>query len=314
MQRVVRAEERQPSAPDGKRLSGPDTMSGRLQRACLVQLRKHERDGEIPTNGRFIFYELEQLGVVPKYYDNKKRSPAHDIADALLWLRKYGHVPWEWIKDETREVNDWEYAPSVYQYMVNQLDYARIDCWDGTLPPLIICESRATKGVLAETVTYEYLTPITATGGQCGGFIVTDIVPLLRDNDREVLYIGDCEVGGPADQIEANTRRYIEDHSGRVFTAKTWSRVALTRAQVNRMPAVRKLAFVKEDRRYKPAREYEAIECEAVGQKVLTKLLRARLDALLPEPLEAVRVREQLQRDDLEKALAHLDRKARRQP
>ena len=48
----------------------------------------------------------------------------------------------------------------------------RIDLWDGEEPPLIICESRATMGVLRD-LAYEYLVPITATNGQSGGFIVT---------------------------------------------------------------------------------------------------------------------------------------------
>src|SRR5262249_20739107 len=80
-------------------------------------------------------------------------------------------------------------------------------------PPLIICEARATRGVLERTVAAEYLCPITATGGQSAGHIVNEIVPLLADDDRKVLYIGDCEVDGPADQIEANTRAYIETHA-----------------------------------------------------------------------------------------------------
>jgi hypothetical protein len=268
-------------------LSAPESKRGRLQQACLDLLRQHERDGAIPTNGRFVFYELEQLGKIPKHYldehgRERARTPAQDVSDALMVLRRIGLVPWWWITDETRELTDWEYAPSVYQYVVNQQDYARIDCWAGESAPLIICESRATKGVL-ERITGRYLCPITATNGQCGGFIVTDIVPKLVSNERQVLYIGDCEVGGPADQIEDNTRRSIAEHSGRIFTPDTWSRVALTREQVNRNPRLRNLVIDKTDRRYKPPRHYQAIECEAVGQVVLERMLRARLDALLPE-------------------------------
>jgi hypothetical protein len=261
-----------------------------------------------------VFYELEQLGKIPKHYLDEQgreraRTPAQDVSDALMVLRRIGLVPWWWITDETRELTDWEYAPSVYQYVVNQQDYARIDCWAGEPAPLIICESRATKGVL-ERITGRYLCPITATNGQCGGFIVTDIVPKLVNNERQVLYIGDCEVGGPADQIEDNTRRSIAEHSGRVFTPDTWSRVALTREQVNRNPRLRNLVIDKTDRRYKPPRHYQAIECEAVGQVVLERMLRARLDALLPEPLDEVLVREEQQRTKIKRALARIARSA----
>jgi len=104
---------------------------------------------------------------------------------------------------------------------------ARINCWGNELPPLIICEARATRGVL-ERLAAEYLCPITATGGQSAGHIVNEIVPLLKGNKRKVLYLGDCEERGPGDQIEANTRRYIEEHTGRIFTPETWIKVALT--------------------------------------------------------------------------------------
>ena len=89
------------------------------------------------------------------------------------------------------------------EYIKDTVFGARIDVWGGTEPPLIICESRATMGVLRD-LAYQYLVPITATNGQSGGFIVTDIVPLLM-SAREVLYIGDFELRGPADQIEENT-------------------------------------------------------------------------------------------------------------
>jgi len=45
-----------------------------------------------------------------------------------------------------------------------------------------------------------------------------------------------------------------------------------------------------------PPRPYRAIECEAVGQAALERMLRKVLDGLLPESLERVVVREQHQR------------------
>ena len=65
---------------------------------------------------------------------------------------------------------------SVYEYVLERARYARIDAWAGTPPPLIICESRAVKGVLTD-MAFEYLVPIVATGGQCGGFLVTEVAP-----------------------------------------------------------------------------------------------------------------------------------------
>jgi len=270
------------------------TMIGRLRRACYKKLLEHQRDGALPTNGRFVFYELDQDGVVPKKYPPpKKRTPAQDISDALTDLRQVGLIPWQWITDETRELADWQFAASVFEYAQDAVERARLDCWGGAPAPLIICEARSTKGVL-ERIAGEYLAPITATNGQCGGFLHTDVVPLLRGNSRSVRYIGDQEIGGPADCIEANTRWVLEKASGRSID---WQRIALTQAQVGDDARLLKLVIEKTDNRCKPARKYQAVECEAVGQATLERMLRTALDAMLPEPLATVFEREAEQRE-----------------
>lgn len=296
--------------PERLSLSEPDTKAGRLQRACLALLREHERDGALPTNGRFLFYELEQKGIIPKQYLDeegkpKARPPSQDISDALTHLRDKGLVPWRWITDETRKLVQWEYASSVFEYAAEAVERARIDLWAGEPPPLVICESRAVSGVL-EHLTSEYLVPITGTGGHAHGFLVTEVAPLLKGNERRVGYIGDFEIRGPADQIEANTRRVLERHAGRSFD-DTWERIALTQAQVNRSPRLRDMAITKYDRRNKPAKAYEAIECEAMKQTELVKLVRKWLDAQLPEPLAHVLEREDGQRDEVRALMETLE-------
>ena len=269
-----------------------DTMIGRLRRACHGKLLWHDAQGAIPTNGRFVFYELEQDGAVPKNYPPpKKRRPAQDISDALIDLRRAGHVPWDWIVDETRELVSWRSAETVAEYMRDTIDRARINAWNGEPAPLIICEARSTKGVL-ERIAGDYLAPI-ATNGQCGGFLRTDVAPHLISNSRPVLYIGDHEVGGPADSIEANTQRVLEDYCERPIE---WTRIPLTQTQVDADSRLLKLVIDKTDRRFKPPRHYLAVECEAVGQVALEQMLRSGLDARLPEPLESVLEREKQQR------------------
>jgi hypothetical protein len=292
-------------------LSAENSKAGRLQRACLDLARKHEADGAIPTNGRFLFYELSQAGIIPKHYVDatgrkKPRQPSADISDALTHLRETGLVPWSWIIDELRHLDEWEFAPSVYEYVAAAAEYARLDLWGGKPAPLLICESGAVAGVL-RNLAAEYLTPITATKGQCKGHLVTKVAPLLVDDDRHVGYIGDHELRGPGEQIEAHTRRAIEEHAGRQFDSATWQRIALTQEQVD---ADRRLAaevIVKADNRYKPAKHYKAVECEAIKQTVLVKLVRAWLDARLPEPIERVHERERQQRQRMAAALAELE-------
>jgi hypothetical protein len=97
-------------------------------------------------------------------------------------------VPWTWIVDETRSVAAWESAPTVAEFVARTVQQARIDCWGDEAPPFIICESRSLAGVL-RNIASTYLCPIAATNGQVGGFLHTDVAPLLQEKQR-VLYWG----------------------------------------------------------------------------------------------------------------------------
>ena len=191
-------------------------------------------------------------------------------------------MPWSWIVDETRDLTSWKFAASVADYVAESVDDARIDCWDGDPPPLLICESRTFGGVLRRTLAQEYLCPVTATNGQVGGFLHTNVVPVLDGNERPVLYVGDLDDQGR--DIEANTRRVLVREAG----AREWRRVALTAEQVaeHGLPAIPKV-----DQRCKPPRVGKAVEVEALGQSTVTALVREALDELLPEPLDGVQVR-----------------------
>jgi hypothetical protein len=287
------------SQPDDDRLSAAGTKAGDLQRAVLALLREHQADGALPTSGRFIWYELEQRGVVDKTqargHPGVRRGIDQDVSDAMTHLREQGIIPWDWIVDETRTLEVPRYAATVLDWHreAAEDEAESIDRWDGGPPPLILCESRSLAGVL-RPVAYRYTAPAAATNGQCGGFLHTEVGPLLRDGGagRHVLYLGDLDLAG--DQIESNTRRVLYRYTRSLM----WERLALTNAQADSYD-LRRLAVVKRDRRYADGRPHEAIETEALSQTVLTGILTARLDELIPEPLTDVLEREDAQRQEV---------------
>jgi hypothetical protein len=211
------------------------------------------------------------------------RGEDQNLSDASMWLREQGRVLWGWIVDETRSLTTYRYANTVADYVASSVDLARIDLWNGTPAPLLLCESRTFGGVMERTVAPEYLCPVAATNGQCGGFLHTNIAPILtgKGEGRPVLYIGDHDQRG--ERIEANTRRVLEEACGPL----DWRRVALTAEQVeaHNLPVVQKHDKVL-------GGSFDAVEVEALGQGVVTRLIRNALDALLPEPLDRVLVRE----------------------
>jgi hypothetical protein len=268
-------------------LSRPGTAKGDLQRTVLALLHEHERNGELPTNARFVFYELEQRAIVSKVRRGARRSD-QNTTDALMHLRNAALVPWSWIVDETRWVGGYDRKGTIREEVAAFIEEATINPWAGK-PPLVLVESRSLGGVLRSLVEDEYRCRLAPTNGQAGGFLRTDVAPLLAGNDRQVLYLGDLDVSGA--QIEENTRRVLEREAGREIT---WPRVTITTEQV----AERGLEpIVKYDRRYRPAREHEAWETEALGQRTVLALLREALDDLLPEPLADVLERERVERE-----------------
>lgn len=280
-------------------LSAATTKKGRLQRACLALLREHEEAGAIPTSIRFLFYELLDRGVIPKVYRDengveKKRTPSQDISDAVTVLRELdtAPIPWSWIVDETRSLDAWRYASSVQSYVEEVLPVARIDVWDGEKPPLILCESRSLAGVLRD-IAEDYLCPIAATNGQAGGFLHTEIAPLVRGG-RRVFYMGDLDLSGS--HIEENTRAVLGGYG-----VPDWEKVAITRVQVRERDFPVK---TKRDYRFKPTREFEAVETEALGQRRIMELLTEKLEAEVPEPLPVVLEREKHQRAQVREQLS----------
>jgi hypothetical protein len=276
-------------------LSRPDSGKGRMQRLVLQLLLDHEAAGEIPTNGRFVFYELEGQGHVRKSNKGEPRRGGNgdpreqEVTDALIWLRDKGIVPWDWIVDETRHLYEWQHAPTVAEYVREAVDQARINPWPDE-PPLLLVESRSLGGVL-RTMTAEYLVSIAATNGQVGGFLHNEVAPALYGNDRPVLYLGDEDRQGH--QIEDNTRRVLERETLRPID---WQRLAITTEQI----AERGLTPVwKVDNRYNDKTPREAWECEALGQGTIQRLVRNALDQLLPEPLADVLEREDQERERL---------------
>lgn len=280
------------------RLSRPSSEAGQLQRAAFACLLMHRDEDNLPTGGRFLFYELEQAGIVSKSKINGrtgkpvKRSDA-PLVKALTRLREEGIVPWGWITDESRNLSTWAYAATVADFVRESVPVARIDLWAGEDPPLTICESKATAGVLTDLAS-EYLCPIAPTGGQCGGFLHTDLAPILVGSDRPILYLGDYDLAGG--HIEANTQRVLESVAG----PREWKRIGITPEQIED----RNLAPIeKKDKRFNGGRPHKAWEVEALGQGTVKQLLRDELDARLPEPIELVRDREQSQQDEAEQRL-----------
>lgn len=263
------------------RAKDPNSKIGIVRTALLERWEQHRDTGALPTSGRFLYYELEQAGVI-----KKSRSSAQLVSTALMQLRRNRLVPWEDIVDETRTLHSAFTAPTILDWMKGALEQAKLDSWKGK-QPLVLTESRSLAGVLYVLVHDNYRAMLASTNGQVGGFLHTDIAPALSPGHR-VLYLGDLDKGG--EDCEGNTRSELEEIVGPL----AWERLAITKEQAKRYNIEPNVKF---DRRHtRHGGLHEAIETEALGQSVIVEIVRSRLDELLPISLNAVLVKESRER------------------
>jgi len=262
-----------------------------IRNALRELLAQHRQEDTLPTSARFLFYELVTLRVISTEKTGQRR-PDQLMIDALTDLRESGEIQWNWITDETRSLEDYAGSATITDGVLSGLAYIELDPWDGDVP-LILCESRSLVGCL-RSVTSQYGVRGASTNGQCCGFLHTRIVPILQPGQR-VLYLGDFDLCG--NDIEANTRSVLEREVGEL----AWGRLALTEEQVDRYDLPR---IIKTDRRFKNGGgTHEAVETEALSQRIIVDLLRERLGQLLPEPLESVHERAEQERSRIRRLI-----------
>jgi len=266
----------------------PATTTAAGLRPVLFGLwRKHKDEGMLPTNGRFLYYELVSMGLIVKggSIDGKKgRRSDQNMIEALTFLRKTGDIPWTDIVDETRQLTRWNVHDSIADAIEDAWETATLNFWAPDPPPMILCESRSLAGVL-EPLAREYQVPIGSTNGQAAGYLHNEVAPALVP-EQVVLYLGDLDLSGG--HIENNTHKVLEEIVGPL----KWNRIAVTEEQVKTY----KLTVIqKYDARDK--KTHPAVETEALGQPRIIALLRARLEELMPE----ARRRKVLERQERER-------------
>ena len=282
-------------------------QAGRLREAVHAFLLSIEdTPNAIPTSSRFIYYEMRDSKYASVLFGARdrrqgRRSVEQNITDALTFLREKGHIPWEWISDETRMIHlQNDYAD--LKEAVTTAAWGTINAWgeeDGGVPPMVICETAALAGPIYAGVE-DYQVPVVAVRGWTKGFLMTEVGPALKPW-QPVLYIGDHDKRGH--MIEAD----IRDTLNNVYQPKdgqgldlTWERIAVTESQIEEYGLEIQM---KPD---KVLGEAPAVECEALTQAVVIEIVRDKLAWLYPEDIEETQAREERQRKQVQEHLAKL--------
>src|SRR5262249_16771837 len=137
----------------------------------------------IPTNNRFLGYELMQRGVIQKINEKGKRRGDQNMHEALMHLRETGIVPWLWLDDESRTPIFNPSWNSSAEWGMTMVHVVRLNPW-GRRPPNVLTESHAVAGVL-KNLSDQYCVNVFPTAANAADSCAPS---LLRNCNRVTTY------------------------------------------------------------------------------------------------------------------------------
>jgi hypothetical protein len=133
-------------------------------------------------------------------------------------------------------------------------------------------ESESLAGVV-EDMAYTYRVPLVPSRGQTSDSLAVDVALLARDGYERVLYFGDLDFSGA--HIEDALRAKVE---ALARVELDWRRVALTEEQV----AEHHLTVIRKYDGRGHGSYHDAVETEALDQRILLPLVEQSLSEMLP--------------------------------
>jgi hypothetical protein len=215
-------------------------VRGMAQRSLdLIEAMRAEAQAAQPITGRGVGYKLFSAGVIP----SMERAEMQRVYRLLKEAREQGRIPWDWIVDETRElerVSTWA-NPAEYARCVAR-SYRR-DFWDQQPRRVMVVSEKGTVRGLLRPVLDDLAVGFQVMHGFSSATIVHNI---SQDDDGRpliILYVGDFDPSGmfmSEEDLPNRFSKYDGDHV-------TLKRIALTRVHVNGL-----LSFPARDKKKDP--------------------------------------------------------------
>jgi hypothetical protein len=182
-----------------------------------------------PITGRGVGYQL----FVRKLTESMARGEMAKVYRLLLIARERGIIPWEWIVDETRElerVATWDDPDDYVRTVTNAY---RRDFWNQQPHRVQVWSEKGTvRGILAPVLN-QYAVGFMPVGGFSSGTKAHDVAGDVDGRDLIILYVGDFDPSGLF-MSEVDLPARFEKYSGDHITLK---RIALTRPQTRGLPS-----------------------------------------------------------------------------
>jgi hypothetical protein len=205
----------------------------------LIEAMYAAAEAAQPITGRGIGYKLFAAGLIPSMATTEMQK----VYRLLRIAREQGDIPWEWIVDETRElerVSTWD-DPEQYAKCVAR-SYRR-DFWNQQPVRCEIWSEKGTVRGVLKPVLDEYAVGFRVMHGFGSATVVYDVSQ--DDDGRELvaLYVGDFDPSGlfmSEEDLPKRLAKYEGEHVD-------LQRIALTRSQVRGL-----LSFPAADKKKDP--------------------------------------------------------------
>lgn len=196
---------------------------GRAQKSLnLIKAMYDIAEACEPITGRGIGYKLFSQGLIPSMSKNAMQSVYRFLREA----REEGTIPWEWIVDETRgieQVATWD-DPDDYMRAVGR-SYRR-DFWQQQPKRIQVWSEKGTVRGVLKPVLDEYGVGFNPVHGFNSA---TNMNDAARNTDSDypliILYIGDYDPSG-MNMSEHDLPKRLKEYGGNHITVK---RIALLR-------------------------------------------------------------------------------------
>jgi hypothetical protein len=182
-----------------------------------------------PITGRGIGYKLFTAGLIPSMARNEMQTVYRLLKEA----RERGIIPWEWIVDETRELERCPTFDDPEQYARIVARSYRRDFWNQQPARVEVWSEKGTiRGVLAPVLN-RYAIGFRVMHGFSSATAVYDVATGYDDRPLIVLYVGDYDPSGLY-MSEADLPSRLAEYGGDHVNLK---RIALLTHQVTELPS-----------------------------------------------------------------------------
>jgi hypothetical protein len=221
----------------------PKKGRGRAQRSLdLIDAMYDAAEAAQPITGRGIGYKMFVAKLIP----SMGRTDMRCVYRLLKEARENGDIPWEWIVDETRDLEKSATWDNAEEFADTMADSYRREFWnDQPVRVEVWSEKGTVRGVLAPVLDQYGV----GFGVMHGFNSATCVYNVSQDDDgREliVLYCGDFDPSGLCMSEDDLPKRLVEYGGDHVML----KRIALTGEQVLNLPSF-PAADKKTDSRYK---------------------------------------------------------------